>query len=643
MAVCKKCGAQLNDGIEFCTMCGAPIDFQSSDSTVVKAAEMNAPQANDFPLDEAPKWAPEQTVPVQQETPAQEVASPQWMLDQQAAPIKKHSSAKKVIIIAACAVLVLGIGGFIGKTYFSRDLMKLFMGQNKYAQSVEETATYALTDKTVHAFDTVVQSLPTQGNNQAADFESSLHIDLDSNFSSQLTQQMGGNDTVVKNVLAYVNALSIKGSSNVNGQAMQSTIEIAHNSNKLLSCNMFMDKSGKQYYQLPDLSKTYLTTGSTANPLTFAVKYDSVKLNASLRAIAKVYIDAIPDAKTTIQENQSLTIEGITVNAEKISLTFTSEQCKQIVKKMLETIKKDDYLYTVVSDNYNTLSKDSTKMDKAQYAKALDSAISSLDSDSSSSSAGTLVVSAYVTPDGTQVARSYEVAGMKGDVSKASLNLIFTKKNGLDEMAANVLSNGKEYATATILYNTANSGTMQFSVKDSDQNMNIGAKVEFSGLSKAKFANRDVELGTYKMSISDPDNFLSKALTQSSEAQSSLLKDVLKSSITCTNSLVNNKLNSKVALDITGIAKISVNNTTTSKASSAITIPTVSESNAIVFDSTATASESQEKLQAAYESDAMKYFSNLLGKDADLAALLKSMGIDKDSLDAYANANSQTY
>jgi hypothetical protein len=505
------------------------------------------------------------------------------------------------------------------------------MGQNKYAQSLEEATAYGLTDKTVQTLDTVVQSLPTQGNNQAADFESTLHINLDSKFSNQLTQQMGGNDTALKNLLAYINALSFKGSSNINNQEMQSTVQIAHNSNKLLSCNLFMDKSGKQYYQLPELSKTYLTASNSVNPFSLAVKYDSAKLNASLREIAKVYVDAVPNAKTEVLENQTLTVEGVTVNAEKISTIFTPEQCMQMLKKMLETIKNDDYLYTVASDNYNSLVKGSAKMDKAQYQKALDKAITQLETTTTPSS-GTLTVSAYVMPDGTQVAHSYEVSEKKGDVSKASLNLIFTKKNGLDQIAANVLTDGKEYATATVLYNTASNGTMQFSVKNPDQNINVGLKVDFSGLSKVKFANRDVELGTFKFSISDPDNYLSNSLTKNAGAQSDLLKNVLKSTYTYTNSLDNNKLTSKVALDITGIAKIAANTTTTPKSSSAVTIPSVDKSNSIEIGSTATSSESQQKLQAAYSSDAMKYFSSLLDKDTELAALFKSFGIDKNSL-----------
>lgn len=664
MGFCRKCGTPLGDDVQFCPKCGTQVSAPVAEAAEQITPQETLPQAADFPLDEALRWTPEseetasqqqapefaQAAPQQQNTPVQSESTPQWMLDQQttpAAPIKKNGKAKKAIIIAACAVLVLGIGGFIGKTYFARDLTKLFMGPNKYAQSLEEATAYGLTDKTVKAMDTVVQSMPAQGNNQASDFESSLHIDLDKKLSDQLTQQMGGDDTALKNMLAYVNALSFKGSSNVNNQAMQSTLEIDHSSNKLLSCNIFMDKNGKQYYQLPELSKTYLTASNSINPFSFPVKYDSAKLNASLRAIAKVYVDAVPDAKTEVLDNQSLTVEDVTVKAEKISTTFTPEQCTKILKKMLETIKNDDYLYTLVSDNYNSLAKGSEKMDKAKYEKELDKAISEFDNPSASES-GTLTVSSYVMPDGTQVAHSYELSGMKGDVSKGTLNFVLTKKNGQDQMAANILADGKEIATATIVYNTANSGTMQFSVKDTEKNMNVGLKVDFSGLSKTKFANRDVELGTYKLSISDPDNYLSNALTKNAEAQSDLLKNILKSSYTFTTSLDNNKLTSKVALDLTGIAKISANTTLTPKTSSAITIPSVSESNSIEIGSTAAGSENQQQLQAAYASDAMKYFSNLLDKDTELATLLKSFGIDKNnlnrnSLDADSDTGAQIY
>ncbi len=648
MKICQKCGAQVEDGIDICPECGTPLELQSTEPAAQEDTMNSQPTAEEYPLNEAPKWTSEQ---IQQPESTQTISAegtsvPQWTLDQQqtpAVPVKKSGKGKKIIIIAACAVLVLGISGFIGKTFFARDLMKLFMGQNKYAQSLEESTAYALTDKTMQTLDSVMQSIPVQKDNQAADFEGSLHVDLDSKFSSQLAQQMGGNDAVLKNLLAYINALSFKGNTNVNNQAMQSTFQITHQSNKLLSCNMFMDKTGKYYYQLPDISKTYLTAENSQNPYNLAVKYDSAKLNSSLRALAKVYVDAVPNAKTSVQDGQSLSIEGLTVTAEKISIAFTPEQCKQILTKMLQTIKNDDYLYTVISDNYSALSKGAEKMDKTQYQNGLDGAIRELNSRDDSSSDGVLTVSSYVMPDGTQVAHSYEISGMKGDISKGSLNFIFTQKNGLSQIALNVLGDGKEYVTGTLLYNTANSGTMQISVKDPSQNMNVGLKVEFSDITKTKFANKDISTGTYKFSISDPDNFLGKAITESAGAQNDLIKDITKSTFTLKSKVENNKLTSTVTANITGIVTVTFNSASASKASSAVTLPAVNEKEAIVIDSAGSPKEGQEKLMVSYTADAMKYLSSLMDKDTELAALLKMFGLDKNTLDTYANAYSQSY
>ncbi|WP_277668963.1 zinc ribbon domain-containing protein [Caproiciproducens galactitolivorans] len=610
MATCKKCGAEMENGQTICSQCGEPIENSSESQPAVADSKENLEN-------EAPAQALEE-----ENTGAQHA---QEAFPQRGQPSPK---AKKIAIIAACCAVLLFICGFAAKTYFARDLKMMMMGNGKYMQALEKTCTEAITDRAVGSLDMVMNQLPAKKNATAEEFKGSMHIDLDNSFKGQIKQQLGGHDEILNKTLDYINSITMEGSSNVNNQQMQGNVSFNDKSGKLVSVNMFMDKDGKYLVQLPEISKTYLSMENmqTANPA-FAVSkvdYDSNKLKASLRALTQPYVEAVQNGKITVQKNQSLKVEDITVNnAAKISVTLSAGQMNRIMKKTLEVLKKDDYLCTYLSENYNAFFPNE-KIDKEKFKEMIDAFAQQLGSDTDEKAA--LTVSAYVLADDTQVARSYEISEAS---AKVTLNLAFQKK----QFAANVLADGKECFSAKLLYNTADSGVMQVLIKDKDKAQDAGLKIDFANAKMEKFANRDILLGTFTLSLYDPKGTVQNAI-QSSLERNEWAKNLSKSTIKLENSIKNDQLLSNCTFDLKGLASIKMSTQSKPKTSNAITMPAVKENEVLKMVSSGTG-EGQEELQKKYAGDFMAYLSEQLGKDKDLADLLQQVGINKTMVDFY--------
>jgi len=600
----------MEDGQTICSQCGEPIENLSE----------NQPAVADS------KEGFENGTPVQ----AQEEENTGAQHAQEAFPQRGQPSAKskKIVIIAACCAVLLIICGFAAKTYFARDLKMMMMGNGKYMQALEKTCTEVITDRAVGSYDMVMNQLPTKNNATAKEFKGSMHIDLDNSFKEQIKQQLGGQDEILNKTLDYINSISMEGSSNINNQQMQGNVSFNDKSGKLVSVNMFMDKDGKYLVQLPEISKIYLNMADmqTDNPALAISKvdYDSNKLKASLRALTQPYVEAVQNGKITVQKNQSLKVQDVTINnAAKISVTLSAGQLNQIMKKTLEVLKKDDYLCTYLSENYNAFSQNE-KIDKEKFKTMIDDYAEQLGSDTDEKAA--LTVSAYVLADDTQVARSYEISEAG---AKVTLNLAFQKK----QFAANVLVGETEYFSAKLLYNTADSGVMQVLIKDQGKAKEAGLKIDFANAKMAKFANRDILLGTFTLSLYDPNGTVQDAI-QSSLGRNEWAKDLSKSTIKLENSIKNDQQLSDCTFDLKGLAAIKMSTQSKPKTSSAITMPAVKENEVLKMASSG-AGKGQYELQKKYASDFMDYLSEQLGKDKELADLLQQIGINKTMVDFY--------
>lgn len=641
---CKKCGSPINGGASFCPVCGEPVESTvnaDTADTVASSADTAASSA-DTAADSVSEERSGQNSYIQQAFEQEQI--------QQNNPGKKH---KKPIIIASCIAVFLILCVFTAKTYFARDLTQFFMGENKYMQSAEGKITSSLIDRNITVLDSATHTISSKVSDHSLSSKSTFSVALSDKINNQIKQESGDSGlNSLNKVLDFINTLSITSDSNYNGGKSQSNISILHNTNKLFSVNYFSGEDENQIFQIPEISKTYLVYDASAVTNPFNVKYDSNKLKASLSALTQVYIDKISEGKTSVQKDQSLTVDGISVNAEKLSVTLNEKQITEILKKTIQTAKSDEYLYTFISENYAEFSKNLSKykdssdssipekLEKSDYQKSCDELISDLGSDGAPFS---LTISAYIMPNNTQVARTYEITrtGTSGDSAnkfnlknttgqspkKIVFNVAFPKKDGLEQFGANMKMDGYEFFSASLLHSSSSNGTVKILFKAPDTGTGGGLKLDFSNLNKVKFAGNDAYTGTFKMSFLDSDGKFGDTTASDSNTTSTVISNLLKSKFTVTSSVTGEKLSINVAADVNDTVSVKFNSVlTSSKSSGTITVPSIDDSKSIFLSNKGTDSNylNQSALKQQYQSDIMAYLFTLPSKDSDIADLISS-------------------
>ena len=106
---CKKCGAEINDSVKFCTNCGAPVasaplpqTFASEESTISTWQKAATPREPAF-RPQAPSFPP-------REPAFQAQQGPDRVNGREAPPVKKKNSKLPLIIGGAVLLIALVLG-----------------------------------------------------------------------------------------------------------------------------------------------------------------------------------------------------------------------------------------------------------------------------------------------------------------------------------------------------------------------------------------------------------------------------------------------------------------------------------------------------------------------------------------------------
>ena len=150
---CPKCGNELDTGTRFCASCGADLNAIEQTDPITDYSEPTTPETDNY-YSEAeyttPDTAPNEddysgvataTLPRPEEapaTPAEPEPTPAPDISEINHTTKKKNKAIKPIVIAACIVAVLGVGGYVCKANFTPAVSRLIKGDQGYAISLAE-------------------------------------------------------------------------------------------------------------------------------------------------------------------------------------------------------------------------------------------------------------------------------------------------------------------------------------------------------------------------------------------------------------------------------------------------------------------------------------------------------------------------
>lgn len=538
----------------------------------------------------------------------------------------------RIAIIALISVFVLLAGAVtVGKLFFNRDFMQLIQGKTKYAQNIELATAQESAKQLVSILDKSVGL--AQGYDKPKTLNSAVQFNV--KLQDQLLKDLNlpaEQSAAVQKTMEYLNSLNMSAKTLINEKGTQTSLTITDPSALKLTVDSRVYKDGKTYIHIPEILNKYLVAesypASQVTPYSISqIKYDPVKLQASLDNLASIYANSLSAAAMKAENDQSITVDGVTVQGQRLTASLTAPQTAAMVKAIAEAAKNDDYLYTFVSDNYSLFAglagtdaqASSEKLTKENYGKLIDELFTSLNLEEDGV---TFSAVSYLSQNGDLLAHSYE---SQDKTSKVQLNYLITEKKYAVELLA-------DEGTGFTFSNTMTgeeTGKIQLILRSEEEPKNIGVNVEYSGWKTASFLDSKIGVGTFVISLYDPDHEIGKYVKESGLPAAFNQLDQL--SLKIETALNGDSLDSTVQLSIPNL----VSALFTQKTSGTLgdtSIPAQPEPGQVVDLS------KEESTAAANELgiNGIKFLAETMKKDPELTAVLAAFGISSEQLEMMA-------
>lgn len=414
---CNNCGTELQEGEKFCTTCGQPVAEQTSEK---QTAASN--------LEEKPK-----------------------------------KSLGFKIGIAALIIAVIAVGTVAGAK-ISGIIKKATMSPSEYYQYVETKNRDESEKMFLGYYDAMRESF--SGDSYAKNINMKLEI---SDTAKSLLSLTGVDFSSVKN-------LELDVVTGKEGKEYSNQVKVRGNDNDLLTMNSFMDlKDKKAYYQIPELSESYLDVSSVfneknienesdvndlddtdsiddiedldeedtavgnripgGNALMSMCDLDKILIKTeNLKDIYERYTDILIKSAKNVQKSEGgCEAEGVSQKADKYTVTMDGKEVSELLRKLMETLKSDKVLKEFIEN-----------IDKDVYQEFTDAVEDSLNS-MDESDAGNLTATMEVHIDGKEriIGRKFILKGSEEE--EIVVNMLYPKDGDNFGFMLTVASDDVEY------------------------------------------------------------------------------------------------------------------------------------------------------------------------------------------------------
>ena len=683
--ICKNCNNPIDDGARFCGFCGAKVE----DEVPVMAAAEPTPAMTE-PTPAAPVYTAEPAAPVYtaepaapaytaEPTPAAPVytaeptpAAPVFTAEPAAAAPAAAVAKKKVrivpIIIAAAAAILVIAGVLI--FFFGRSaIMRMFMGEPRYAISL--VTDYADSLKTNDPLISMLADNGTKSAGTAADLLSSIvprisqsgssdpittvldggkqlnsvigglsgaqgiGIDLSADVSldKALTEYLNqGNEGFINAILNVINSTEISASAK-SGDSSQAAFSIKTGGSDLISANVYMDESGNAYVNVPGiLDKPILIKSAISDDIDAdgdddaapAEKFvvDEKKLSEIYNKIIKAWEESYKDAEFSYEDAEYSVGDSEsekTFKGTRVSVTLSQEDVCTLLIDIVGVIDDDSYCEEVAA---------AFGMDADDFHDVLDNVITSIEDVMDNDDLSLKVtVDSYVTVDntpcGVEVSVSYKQYGEKCSMGFSCLSAgentsvsATMNKIKLFELVSTKKDNSSGILEAEV--NTS------FTVKKP-----VGVKIAYENLGKQQLFGSDVLTGKFEFSLNvkSMKDELSYRNFWVQDTEYDMYSILSKSKLTVESAKEGDGIRFSLGADINKLGKGTLN----------VTLRPVSENVAAapanaadVYDvSEITGSENLEM-----QLSALNYIKNKVEGSEDIAAVLSGIGYSSYSINS---------
>lgn len=372
---CPKCGNELEIGTRFCASCGADLNSieQPADpitdysepttpetDTYYSETEYTTPNEDDYSgVATATLPRPEEAPATPSEpelTPAPEIPENETVTTHTQ---KKKNKAIKPIVIAACIVAVLGVGGYVCKTNFTPVVSRLIKGDQGYAISLAERSAMEFinnADPINSLTADVIPSLYTVSTDDNTYIENAITANM---YAGVITQAIGedniaishnvsvtplsdynnlteGIDTKYKDLINSLGNYTLSASITNSDRDKSICGSLSYNGADILSAGLSYPNNGKDsYITLPAVTDQYVTMALPRQSKNVDIDTDELNnLYSSMLDVVKYYYK---DAEITYTSGAE-SIGDISFSGDIVTVSFNQQTVSNILGDMADVI-----------------------------------------------------------------------------------------------------------------------------------------------------------------------------------------------------------------------------------------------------------------------------------------------------------------
>lgn len=496
-------------------------------------------------------------------------------------PIKRNRVKPGVIIAAALAVIIaaLAVFFFTNKAAF----LSTVMGKSKYAAMVEGTHIQdTLGDADIQALSDGIKSISEIYPAMSSTGASSIGMISSSVGDAAPMMSVSGSNVDLKGLIdAYntlladtygTNAVTVKVNGNISlsdsaksvlGNSTQDisdiinrindgtlTYEIAASDNALgysiaaesgkldVDMKVVANDDGTMYLMFPFAGERGIklkvdadqTTAVQSQPL----ELDPEEVKRLLEETVRIYIEEYSNSAIEM-ENGNISAGGLTAEGKLISARFEGEKLAGLFRKIGQHLADDQYLTSKITDYAKSIG---AGLSEAEYKKEITDFFNNTRIDDTCS----LTINTIVDRQGGVLARRFDCA----DGARTMTAAYVKDKN---QCAFEAAEDDMKIAVYLAKDNDKD-GTV--SIKATFGTQSVNAKIEYSGVEKVKFGNKETYVGNYTISAMLPADF-------SNSLGRDALAAVNGASIYFGASVDGNKLYSNFSIDVPKYVYLSIN------------------------------------------------------------------------------------
>lgn len=366
---CPKCGNLLEDGMKYCALCGADLNAIEQTDPIADYSESTTPETDTYyseteyttPNEDDYSGVATATLPKSEENPAtshEPEPTPAPDISEINHTTKKKNKAIRPIIIAACVVAVLGVGGYVCKANFTPAVSRLIMGDQGYAISLAEQSAMEFINSANPLTNLTSNVIPTlyTAQNDNTYIENALTANM---YAGVITQAIGedniaishnvsvtplsdynklteGIDTRYKDLINSLGNYTLSASVASNDDNKTIYGSLSYNDTDILSAGMSYPNNGKDsYITFPAITDQFVTLTLPRQGTNVDIDADELNnLYSSLLDVVKYYYK---DAEITYTSGAE-SIGDISFSGDIVTVSFDQSTISNILGSMADVI-----------------------------------------------------------------------------------------------------------------------------------------------------------------------------------------------------------------------------------------------------------------------------------------------------------------